>query len=281
VQVLESIATLQSVLAGHRAAGRSIGFVPTMGYLHEGHLRLFDRAREQSDVVVASIFVNPLQFGPAEDFDRYPSDLERDVGLAAERGVDLLFTPTARAMYPSGANRVLVTAGPLVDRLCGLHRPGHFEGVLTVVAKLFNIVRPNVAVFGRKDFQQAVLVGAMATELDFGIAIDVAPTTREADGLAMSSRNVRLSAVERQRALALHRALLAAQDAFSAGERSGAGLTARAAAVVREVPGVRLQYANTVDAATLEDVEHASAGDVVAVAAFVGDTRLIDNHVLT
>jgi pantoate--beta-alanine ligase len=281
VQTYDGIAALRERLSAERAAGRRIALVPTMGSLHEGHLRLFDRARGLGDIVVASIFVNPLQFGPAEDFDRYPRDLDRDAELARGRGVACLFTPATGEMYPSGPNRVLVRAGPLAERLCGRYRPGHFDGVLTVVAKLFNIVRPDVAVFGRKDFQQAVLIRAMVEELNFGVSVDVAPTTRESDGLAMSSRNVRLSADERAHALAVPRALEAAQRAFTAGERSGAALARVAAGVIEADGAAQLQYVHVIDPRTLDDVEEAAAGSVMAIAAFVGDVRLIDNHVLT
>jgi pantoate--beta-alanine ligase len=281
VQTYDGIAALRERLSAERAAGRRIALVPTMGSLHEGHLRLFDRARGLGDIVVASIFVNPLQFGPAEDFDRYPRDLDRDAELARGRGVACLFTPATGEMYPSGPNRVLVRAGPLAERLCGRYRPGHFDGVLTVVAKLFNIVRPDVAVFGRKDFQQAVLIRAMVEELNFGVSVDVAPTTRESDGLAMSSRNVRLSADERAHALAVPRALEAAQRAFTAGERSGAALARVAAGGIEADGAAQLQYVHVIDPRTLDDVEEAAAGSVMAIAAFVGDVRLIDNHVLT
>jgi pantoate--beta-alanine ligase len=274
-------ADTQRPLTEARLAGRRIGFVPTMGYLHEGHLRLIDRALELADFVVVSVFVNPLQFGPGEDLDRYPRDLERDATMAAARGAHLLFTPAVPDMYPSGPSRVLVTAPALTRRLCGPHRPGHFEGVLTIVAKLFNIVAPDVAVFGRKDYQQAVLVRRMVVDLDFRIAIDVAPTVRESDGLAMSSRNTRLSGAERTQALALYRALMAAQHAFTAGEQRGSALIEQMRGAIAAEPAVRLQYAELADPDTLEDVEIARRGDVLAVAAFVGDTRLIDNHVLS
>jgi pantoate--beta-alanine ligase len=271
----------QRALAEARLAGRRIGFVPTMGYLHEGHLRLIDRAVALADYVVVSVFVNPLQFGPGEDLDRYPRDLDRDAAMAAGRGAHLLFTPAVAEMYPSGPSRVLVTAPALTRRLCGPHRPGHFEGVLTIVAKLFNIIAPDVAVFGRKDYQQAVLVQRMVVDLDFRIEIDVAPTVREADGLAMSSRNTRLSGTERDQALALYRALMAAQHAFTAGEQRGSALIARMRSTMAAEPALRLQYAELADPVTLDDVEIARRGDVLAIAAFVGDTRLIDNHVLS
>ncbi|HEX8359618.1 MAG TPA: pantoate--beta-alanine ligase, partial [Longimicrobium sp.] len=201
-----------------RAAGRTVALVPTMGYLHEGHLSLLDEARARADVVMMSIFVNPLQFGPAEDLDRYPRDLERDLELAATRGTDLVFAPGAAEMYPHGEPAVQVVPGPLAERLCGAARPGHFQGVLTVVAKLFGIFQPDVAVFGQKDFQQAALIRRMVDDLDIPVRVEVAPIVRERDGLAMSSRNVYLSGPERESALALSRGLGRARALYGAGE---------------------------------------------------------------
>src|SRR5882672_8009177 len=200
-----------------RARGRHIGFVPTMGFLHEGHLRLVDRAKELADRVVLSIFVNPLQFGPKEDFTKYPRDLVRDRQLAEGRGVDCVFVPAASEMYPA-ESVARVTGGPEADTLEGAARPGHFSGVLTVVAKLFHLVAPDVAVFGRKDFQQATLVNRMVQDLDFPLAIDIAATVRELDGLALSSRNTYLSPDERRSALALSRALRTLEQTWRGGE---------------------------------------------------------------
>src|SRR5690606_24642552 len=203
---------------------RRIALVPTMGYLHEGHLSLVDRARERADYVAMSVFVNPLQFGVGEDLDRYPRDLERDAALARERGVDLLFAPSPEEMYPAGEPRGRLVPGPLADRLCGASRPGHCEGVLTVVGKLFHLVSPDVAIFGQKDYQQALLIRRMVRDLDFPVEIDVAPIVREADGLAMSSRNVYLNDEERARALAISAGLARALEAYRGGERAGARL---------------------------------------------------------
>ncbi|HSJ25178.1 MAG TPA: pantoate--beta-alanine ligase [Longimicrobiales bacterium] len=277
---IETSAELREVLGRFRADGRTIGFVPTMGYLHEGHLALCDAANAAADVVVMSIFVNPLQFGEGEDLDRYPRDLERDASLAAGRDVDILFTPDAGEIYPHGPVAVRVRAPGLEDRLCGAFRPGHFEGVLTVVAKLFNIVRPDVAVFGQKDLQQAALIRRMAQDLNFPVAIEIAPVVREPDGLALSSRNVYLSPAERASALALSRALAAAQAAFAAGQVEAGAVVAAARATLDAVPGVEVQYVELVDTQTLDTPAQARVGDAVAVAAFVGATRLIDNHVL-
>jgi pantoate--beta-alanine ligase len=271
---------MRRVLADVRARGGRIGFVPTMGFLHEGHLSLCDVAHLHADYVVMSVFVNPLQFGPAEDLDRYPRDLARDARLAAARGVHLLFTPHEVDMYPSGPALVRVLAPDLSDRLCGRFRPGHFEGVLTVVAKLFNIVEPAVAVFGRKDLQQAALIRRMVADLNFPVDIRVAPLVREADGLALSSRNVYLEGPAREAALSLHHSLRAAQAAFAAGETDPAALVAAARAILDRQSGVSVEYVEVVDVDSLETPAQARRGAAVAVAARVGATRLIDNHVL-
>lgn len=280
MRVLTGAAELRAALGLERANARRIGLVPTMGYLHQGHLALCDAIRPECDVIVLSIFVNPLQFGPGEDLARYPRDLERDVRLAAGRGVQYVYAPTVEDMYPFGPSRVLVTAPQLSDRLCGKFRPGHFDGVLTVVAKLFHRVQPGVAVFGQKDLQQAVLIRRMAAELDFRITIRVAPIVREADGLAMSSRNVYLTSEERHAALALSRGLEAARAAWRAGITDAGALVERIHAVLAEAPLVRPQYVEAVDAHTLEPVSEAGAGTALAVAAHVGSTRLIDNVIL-
>jgi pantoate--beta-alanine ligase len=275
-----TIAELRDHLARTRAAGGRIGLVPTMGALHEGHLRLCDIARRHAGAVVLSIFVNPLQFSPAEDFESYPRDLERDARLVAGRGVGLLFAPDARDVFPDGPSQVRVHAPALSDVLCGRFRPGHFEGVLTIVAKLFNLVRPDCAVFGRKDLQQAALIRRMVRDLDFGIDVIVGPIVREPDGLAMSSRNAYLSGAERASALTLHRSLQAAQLAFAQGVADPAELTAAAVATLDTEPGVSTQYVEVVDPETLVTPTRVERGHAVAVAAHVGRTRLIDNHVL-
>ncbi len=271
---------VRAATASARAEGLRTGLVPTMGALHEGHLSLVREARRRSDRVVVSIFVNPLQFGPDEDLARYPRDLDGDERLLAGEGVDTVFAPSVETLYPGGAPMVRVAPGPLGDRLCGAFRPGHFEGVLTVVAKLFNIVRPDVAIFGRKDFQQGVLVRRMACELDFPVEVVLAPIVRDEDGLALSSRNAYLSAAERTQALSLSRGLREAESAFRSGERSGTAL-ARICAGVISAAGARSQYVELVDAESMERIERAHPGDVLAVAAFVGRTRLIDNLMLT
>lgn len=258
-----------------RAVGGRIGFVPTMGALHEGHLSLVDRAREVSDGVVVSIFVNPAQFGPDEDFDAYPRDLAGDRKRAGERGVDLLFAPPASEMYPV-EQTIWVEPGPLADRLCGRYRPGHFRGVLTVVLKLLNVVGPDVAVFGRKDFQQAVLIRRMVRELHLPTAIETAPIVREEDGLAMSSRNAYLSDSERVAARSLSEALREVRALYRRGERDPHVLRETARSLVVEA-GAEPEYVVLVDPRDLERVELAGDDAVCAIAAHVGETRLIDN----
>jgi len=248
-----------------------------MGFLHEGHLQLVDRAKQRADRVVLSIFVNPLQFGATEDLAQYPRDLERDRGLAAARGVDCLFVPDTSAMYPTEP-LVRVNPGPMADTLEGAARPGHFAGVLTVVAKLFHIVEPDLAVFGRKDFQQATLVRRLAADLDFGLEIDVAPTVRELDGLALSSRNTYLKGDDRRAALALSRALRAVEQAWRSGEADPQALQRRGMQALT-TPGVSPEYLALVDE-QMRPVARVDARTVVVIAARVGTTRLIDNVVL-
>jgi len=261
-----------------RARGRRVGFVPTMGYLHEGHLRLVDRARERADRVVMSSFVNPLQFGADEDFVRYPRAPERDRDLARQRGVDCFFAPSESTLYPTGQPRVRVAAGAMGDVLEGASRPGHFQGVLTVVAKLFHVVEPDIAVFGRKDLQQALLVRRMAAELDFGVEIDVVPTVREVDGLALSSRNTYLGHDERRAAVALSRALRTVEQAWRGGQADAATLERLGMDALR-APGVTPDYLALVND-DLQPVARADARTAVVVAARIGATRLIDNVVL-
>jgi pantoate--beta-alanine ligase len=280
VIVTDSIEEIRAHVAAAKAAGRTLAFVPTMGFLHEGHLSLLDHARRAGEEVVMSVFVNPLQFGPEEDLDRYPRDLERDARLAEWHGTDAVFAPGARAMYPDGAPCVTVDPGPQAARLCGAYRPGHFAGVLTVVAKLFAIVEPDVAVFGAKDYQQAVLVRRMVRDLNMPVRIAIAPLVREPDGVALSSRNAYLGPDERRDAASLSRGLMAARAAFQDGERGPERLTAIVRAAVEAAPSMRLQYAELVGPDSLEPSERARAGDVLAAAAFAGETRLIDNVAL-
>ncbi len=274
---LSGLSEMRAWSRAQRAHGGRVGFVPTMGSLHEGHLRLVDRAKALADRLVLSVFVNPLQFGPQEDFATYPRDLPRDRALARERGVDCLFTPEVRAMYPTEP-AIRVVPQEMAGVLEGAIRPGHFAGVLTVVAKLFHIVEPDVAVFGRKDFQQATLIRRMVADLDVPVEIEVAPTTRELDGLALSSRNTYLSADERRSALALSRALRGIEQAWRGGEADAAQLQRRGMELLG-APGVTPEYLVLVNE-LLQPVERASAKTIVVVAARVGATRLIDNVVL-
>ncbi|HYR11020.1 MAG TPA: pantoate--beta-alanine ligase [Longimicrobium sp.] len=278
-RLVHTIGEVRGAVREVRANGGTVALVPTMGYLHEGHMSLVDRARELADWVAMSIFVNPMQFGPKEDLARYPRDLERDLEMARARGVDLVFAPEVEEMYPHGEPQVSVVPGALAERMEGAIRPGHFRGVLTVVAKLFGIFQPDVAVFGQKDFQQAALIRRMALDLDQGVRVEVAQTVREPDGLAMSSRNVYLSEEERERARALSRGLERSRALFAAGERDAEALRASLWNAM-SVPGVEPGYAEVVDPLTLEPVAQAAPGAVLLVAARVGRTRLIDNAVL-
>jgi pantoate--beta-alanine ligase len=279
VEQIDTIAGIRARVAAARASGNRIGFVPTMGFLHEGHLRLVDEAKRSAGCVVMSLFVNPTQFGPNEDFSRYPRDLAGDTAKARERGVDLLFVPDVNEMYPAPPS-LHVTADDLPTRWEGAVRPGHFSGVLTVVAKLFNIVAPDVAVFGRKDFQQAALIRRMVRELNFPIDLVVAATVRERDGLALSSRNTYLDESARASALALVASLRAAARAFAAGERGGERITAAGSSALAAHPEVRVDYFAIVDPAEMRPVAEATSESVAIVAARVGNTRLIDNMIL-
>jgi pantoate--beta-alanine ligase len=279
MQDISTIPELKRFVRAERVAGRRIGFVPTMGYLHEGHLALVDEARRRADTVVMSVFVNPLQFGPTEDLARYPRDLDRDRRLAAERGVDALFVPTVETIYPPGSE-IRVVPGASAERWEGAARPGHFTGVLTVVAKLLHLVEPDVVVFGQKDIQQVTLVRRMLVDLDWPVELAVTPTVRDPDGLALSSRNVYLSTEERRRALALSRGLRAAVDAFERGERSAAALERLVRSELDAVSGVRPDYIAVAEPQAMWPVDRVEPGTIVALAARVGNTRLIDNVIL-
>jgi len=263
-----------------RKTGRSIGFVPTMGYLHQGHLSLLKRARAENDVVVISVFVNPTQFGAGEDFERYPRDMERDTSMAESAGVDYFFAPPVSEMYPEGY-ATYVEVERLTKGLCGASRPGHFRGVATVVAKLFNIVKPHRAYFGKKDFQQLKVIERMAKDLNFNVEIVGCPTVREPDGLAVSSRNVYLSAEERRSALSLYRALCLARDLVEKGEKDPKVIVERMREFILSHPHVRkIDYIEIVDSETLERVTEVKEGTLIALAVFVGGARLIDNWVV-
>jgi pantoate--beta-alanine ligase len=278
--VIDSIEAMKERSTRLRVEGNRLGFVPTMGSLHEGHLSLMRRARAEDHEVVVSIFVNPTQFGPGEDFAAYPRDLSRDSALCREAGVDVLFTPRAEEMYPQGFSTTVKVKG-LTEELCGLSRPGHFDGVTTVVAKLFSIVRPHTAYFGLKDYQQFKVVERMAADLDLPVKVTGLPTVREPDGLAMSSRNAYLSPAERSSALAISRALRAAEEAAAGGEKGAAALLALARSVLGQAPGARIDYLELVDPETLTQAAAVGPrGAVMAMAVFAGRTRLIDNALL-
>jgi pantoate--beta-alanine ligase len=276
---MRSIDTIQKMISTANKArlkGERIAFVPTMGALHEGHLSLVDEAKRRGDLVVLSIFVNALQFGPGEDFERYPRTLEEDAKLAKGRGVDILFTPPNDGMY-SAPPVVTVNPGILAKEWEGSGRPGHFQGVLTVVAKLFHIVQPDVVVFGQKDLQQAGIVRAMVRDLDFPIEVVLCPIVREPDGLAMSSRNRYLSPKEREVGLMLSKALFALRDAFNKGERRASALEAIGWRMLERVPGLTPRYLAAVNADTFQRVNLVSPGDAAIGAVRAGETRLLDN----
>lgn len=279
MRVVTSVAEMRTAISAARSQGDTIAFVPTMGYLHDGHIALVDAARREAIFTVMSIFVNPLQFGPTEDLARYPRDEAGDEAKAAASAVDLLFRPAEAEMYR--ANReITVMPGAMADRFEGAIRPGHFAGVLTVVAKLFNIVAPDVAIFGQKDYQQVALVRAMVRDLDFPLSIIVNPTVREADGLAMSSRNSYLDPKERKRAGVLSRALRAVHVRFNEGTRDVAALLDAGRKVIVAESGVDIDYLEIVDPDNLTPLREAKEGSVLLVAARVGRTRLLDNTVL-
>lgn len=276
MRIIRSPREMQEAVLALRREGRRVGLVPTMGYLHEGHLSLVRIARRHADVVVVSIFVNPTQFGPNEDLAKYPRDFDRDERLCGEENVDIVFYPPAAEMYPKD-HSTWVVEQKLSSHLCGVSRPGHFRGVCTVVAKLFNLVLPDVAVFGEKDAQQLRIIERMARDLDFPVRIVRGPTVREPDGLAMSSRNAYLSPEERRQALCLRRALDRAESLCRGGERDAAKLKAAMHAALAESPLARADYLEIVDDSTLEAVYAVDRPCLVALAVFLGKTRLIDN----
>jgi pantoate--beta-alanine ligase len=279
MQIITTIFEMQSLTDSFRREGRTIGFVPTMGFLHEGHVSLMRHARQESDVVVVSIFVNPTQFGPNEDLDRYPRDEAGDRAQCEAAGVDVLFMPKASGMYPEKPS-VFVTVEGITDILEGAARPGHFRGVATVVAKLFNIVKPHKAFFGQKDYQQCAVIRRMVKGLNMDVDLVVLPTVREPDGLAMSSRSSYLSADERRKAAAIYRALSAAEHLAKAGVREPEKLKNKMLAVLREVPGIEIDYVEVVDHETLEPLSSGKEVMVLLVAVRIGRTRLIDNLVI-
>jgi pantoate--beta-alanine ligase len=276
MRIVKSVAEMQSISRKLRAGDAALGFVPTMGALHEGHLSLVRRARSECGLVVASIFVNPLQFAPGEDFARYPRTFEEDCTKLEAEGVDVLFAPDAAEMYPDGAVTTVTVAGT-GDRLDGTSRPGHFTGVATVVAKLFHIVAPGRAYFGQKDAAQLAVLRRMARDLNFDVELVGCAIVRDADGLALSSRNKYLSSEEREHALVLNRTLRRMEQMIADGERQSVALLKGGMEVLQTVPEVKVDYVAIVDANSLLPVTSVATGSLVAVAAYVGKTRLIDN----
>lgn len=279
MKICKTIDEMRLAVREARRAEKRLGLVATMGALHEGHLSLVRAAKSACDVVAVSIFVNPLQFGPTEDLAKYPRTFERDSGLLEKEAVDFIFAPTPAEMYPAGAVTYVTVEG-LSDKLCGRSRPGHFRGVTTVVAKLFHIVEPDAAFFGQKDAAQSTIIRRMVQDLNLPIEIVVCPIVREPDGLAMSSRNAYLTPQERKSALVLHRSLTEIKNRFDLGERSTAKLIAAGKQLLSREAGVRLDYLEIVDPSTLDPVTLLHRPALVAVAAIVGNTRLIDNIVL-
>jgi pantoate--beta-alanine ligase len=279
MKIITSIARMSKESQLYCKAGKTIGFVPTMGALHDGHLSLIRRARRDTDVVVVSIFVNPLQFGVKEDFARYPRALRTDARLCRKEGVDILFCPEAQSMYPLGF-RTHVTVDGLSDVLCGRFRPGHFDGVATVVQKLFNIVQPDVAYFGQKDAQQAIIIKRMIDDLNIPVRIYVAPTLREKSGLALSSRNVYLSATEKQDAAVLYQALKLAVRLIKSGETHSASVIMRMKQLISAKKAIKIQYLSIVDTQDLQPVKRIRGTVLIALAVWLGRTRLIDNSVV-
>jgi pantoate--beta-alanine ligase len=279
MQVLSSVQDMRAASTAIRKRGQSLGLVPTMGALHAGHIALVRAARAQCDVVAASIFVNPKQFGPNEDFSKYPRTFEKDCALLEAEGVALVFAPPPQEMYPTGASTLVEVEG-VGDRLDGRSRPGHFRGVSTIVAKLFHIVGPDKAFFGQKDAAQVAVLRSMVRDLNFDLELVVCPTRREPDGLALSSRNRYLSAEERARALALSTALNVISATYRAGQKSVAPLLEAGRSVLATEPEVRVDYLEIVNAESLLPLTEAVPGALVAVAAYIGNTRLIDNTIL-
>ena len=279
MRIVTKIAEMQSACRELRAQGSVLGFAPTMGALHEGHLSLVQRARSECGAVAASIFVNPLQFAPGEDLARYPRTFDEDCRQLQAEGVDVLFAPEAAEMYPNGAVTTISVAG-VGDRLDGASRPGHFTGVATVVAKLFHIVAPNRAYFGQKDAAQLAVLRQMVCDLNFDVELVACPIVRASDGLALSSRNKYLSPEERERALVLRRALLRMERMIAEGERQSTVLIESGTETLQTVAGITVDYVAIVDANSLLPVTSAEVGSLVAVAAFIGQTRLIDNFLV-
>jgi pantoate--beta-alanine ligase len=281
MQTTTSSKELRKAIQAAQSSGKTIGFVPTMGFLHDGHLSLMRRARQENDLVVVSIFVNPTQFAPNEDLDAYPRNAQRDTDLMAAASVDMAYFPTTESLYPEGYSTYVEVQGPMTQVLCGRSRPTHFRGVTTIVAKLFNLVTPDRAYFGQKDAQQAAVIRQMAADLNFDLQVIVCPIVREADGLAMSSRNTYLTPEQRANAPVLNRALLSAGKMIAAGERSAAVVRESILSLIEETEEAVIDYVSVVDAGTLGQM-HTLNGDIlIALAVTFGKTRLIDNLQIT
>ncbi len=278
MKTIEYTKEMQDYAEGLRRQGKKLSFVPTMGYFHEGHLQLMREAKKLADCLIVSIYVNPTQFGPKEDLSKYPRDFARDAKMAKDVGADIIFYPGNEEMYPEGY-QTYVTVEEVTKNLCGLSRPGHFRGVTTICAKLFNIVKPHVAVFGKKDYQQYVTIKRMVADLNMDLEVVGLPTVREADGLAMSSRNVYLKDKERQSALTLIAALKYAQKLYDEGERETAVIIGEAEKIIKGAPYTQIDYVKICNAQTLQDVPKINSQAIIALAVKVAQTRLIDNHV--
>jgi pantoate--beta-alanine ligase len=279
LEIINSPQQMQQRCLALRAAGKTIAFVPTMGYLHEGHLSLLREGRQRGDILILSIFVNPTQFGQGEDFASYPRELERDAALAESAGTDIIFAPEAGTMYPRGYATYVDVEG-LTDTLCGASRPGHFRGVTTVVCKLFTLVQPHIALFGQKDFQQLAVIRRMTEDLNLPVQILGMPIVREADGLAMSSRNVYLSADQRQQALVLVRAIASAKQLVQGGETDAAAILTRIRQLIDAMPEARIDYLQICHQTSLRQQQRVDADSVLLLAVYIGTTRLIDNSIL-
>lgn len=279
MKIVKTISEVREQVSLWKKQDLSIGFVPTMGYLHEGHGSLIKTANENNDKVVVSIFVNPIQFGPKEDLASYPRDLERDTKLCAESGADLIFLPDVNEMYPNGNIITLVNVSDISEGLCGGKRPGHFQGVCTVVSKLFNIVTPNNAYFGEKDAQQLAVIKNMVNELNFPVKITGCPIIREDDGLAKSSRNTYLNADERKAALVLNKSLKLAKEKIESGVDSSSIIKTLIEDFIIEEPLAKIDYIEIVDSLTIKPVDKINKNTMIALAVFIGKTRLIDNFI--
>ncbi|AGB40153.1 pantoate--beta-alanine ligase [Halobacteroides halobius DSM 5150] len=279
MEIYTTISEIKEFIKSKKLVGEKIGFVPTMGYLHQGHLSLMKEARQDNDIVIASIFVNPTQFGPDEDYDEYPRDLDRDAELAAEVGVDAVFAPEADEIYDSGAATTIQVEG-LTDKLCGACRPGHFTGVCIIVSKLFNIIAPDHAYFGQKDAQQVLVIKRMVKDLNFDLEIVIVPIVREEDGLAISSRNKYLNQEERTAATVLYNSLELARELIEQGENKAKVVENKMVEMIKEEPLAKIDYVEVVKQETLESVTKIKDKILIALAVYIGGTRLIDNVML-